>query len=141
MEWQFKKILMKPFHVILYVILGRYFGMMLPNFGWKFIVIFNWEKKKFWTNQKFVYIIFIRQKISYFCRYIHVRKSPDNMIKSMMSWQKITQVMYFEIVCYDITCDLGNIDSNFCLKEKSGWQILMNMFFHHDPRFFKILGQ
>ena len=36
----------------------------------------------------------------------------------MMSWQKIPQVMNlerFEIVCYDINCALGNIDSKLCL--------------------------
>jgi hypothetical protein len=30
-----KKYLYKPFHVVLYVILGRYFGMILPYFGMK----------------------------------------------------------------------------------------------------------
>ena len=29
--------------------------------GWKFIMIFNWEKNLFWTNKKFVYIIFIQK--------------------------------------------------------------------------------
>ena len=37
----------------------------------------------FWTNKKFVYLIFIGQKISYFCHYVHVRKSPDDMNKSL----------------------------------------------------------
>ena len=28
-------------------------------FGWKWNMIFNWEKNLFWTNKKFVYLIFI----------------------------------------------------------------------------------
>ena len=37
------------------VILGWYYDIL----GWKFIMIFNWEKNLFWTNKKFVYLIFI----------------------------------------------------------------------------------
>ena len=61
------------------VILGWYYLIL----GWKFIIIyfFNWqtEKNLIWTNKKFVYLIFIGQKISYFRHYVHVRKSPDDM--------------------------------------------------------------
>ena len=48
--------LIKPFHVVLYVILGWYYLIL----GRKFIMIFNWEEKTwFWPIRKFVYLIFI----------------------------------------------------------------------------------
>ena len=72
----------KIVHVVLYVILGWYYVIL----GWKFIIIYFFncqtEKNLIWTNKKFVYLIFIGQKISYFRHYVHVRKSPDDMNKS-----------------------------------------------------------
>ena len=49
-EW--KIVTLNLIHVLWYDILG-----------WKFIMIFNWEKKLFWTNKKFVSLFF--PKISY----------------------------------------------------------------------------
>ena len=34
--------------------------------GWKFVMIFNWEKNLFWTNKKFVWITFIPR----YCNFI-----------------------------------------------------------------------
>ena len=38
----------KPLHVVLYVILGRYFGMISPKIGMKIYIVyfFNWQTEK-----------------------------------------------------------------------------------------------
>ena len=40
------------------------------------------KKNLLWTNNKFVYLIFIGQTISYFRHYVHLQKSPGDMNKS-----------------------------------------------------------
>ena len=48
---------MSFFTIFLYIILGWY----QDNLGWKYCLLFNWEKTCFWTNKKFVYLIFINK--------------------------------------------------------------------------------
>ena len=81
----------KPFHHVQWF---SYMDVMTKILGWKFSMIFNWESTLVWTNKKFVYLTFIGQKISYFCHYVHVRKSPDKM-KSMKRFKDYIIFLYF----------------------------------------------
>ena len=71
----------KPFHLVRRF---SYMDVMTKILGWKFIMIFNWERKTWFgpIRSLFTYLTFIGQKISYFRHYVHVWKSPDDMNKS-----------------------------------------------------------
>jgi hypothetical protein len=60
--------------------LVRYFWTLF----WDDITKFR-DQNLLWilTEKEFVYLIFIGQKTSYFRCYVHVRKSPDDMNKSL----------------------------------------------------------
>ena len=61
-------------------VVNKLLDVMTKILGWKFIIIFNWERKNLvWTDKKVVYLTFIGQKISYFRHYVYVRKLPDKM--------------------------------------------------------------
>ena len=65
----------KPFHLVQRF---SYMDVMTKILGWKFIMIFNCERKT-WFGPIRSLITFIGQKISIFRHYLHVQKPPNKM--------------------------------------------------------------